>query len=247
MIPHLLNHPDPGRLVASSSPEEVVDALRQLGAEDPWPDWSLRLLDRLFIVWSAAAIARHSDEQGIAELQSALAYACTRARNAATLPESWRARWQAASDMLESRRQGLQGRDPDLILGRKHVQTLLGMLGAQETAQSDLAAALSGQGVDITPGRLSQLLSLMESHGLLEKRKDGRENRLKLSEQGAKYAPAPAAAAPAPHPDGFRASEQAAQYAAKPAASPAEAHGRGFWTNVEVVQEHRPWLEAEAA
>lgn len=226
MIPDLLNHPAPGKLVTSASPEDVVDALRLLAADDPWNDWTLRLLDRLFVVWSVAAIVRRNDTQGIADLQAAIDYACTRTRNSATLPETWRQRWLIVSDMLEARRQDLKGRDPKQAMSRKHVDRLLGLLSTDETAQADLAQALAKQGVELTDGRLSQLISLMEGHGLVEKRKDGRENRVRLTEEGVRHAPTATAPTPAP------------------GAPP----GVGAWTQIsQRVVENRPWLQAAEA
>ncbi|MEY2632030.1 MAG: hypothetical protein RIR00_684 [Pseudomonadota bacterium] len=207
MIPELLQHPDPGQLVTTTSPEDIVRALRELEAEDAWPEWTLELLDRLFIVWAVTAIVRRGDEQGLAELQSTLDYACHRTRNRSALPETSRQRWLIVSDMLEARRQGLIGRDPDLILNRKHVRRLLSLLQAGETAQAELAAALVKQGVEVSDGRLSQLLSLMEGHGLLEKRKDGRENRVKLTDDGKRHTqeqtPQASPATPAKNGKGF--------------------------------------------
>lgn len=190
MIPDLLSHPEPSALADTATPEQVLLALREMAPEDAWPDWTLRLLDYLMVVWSAEAVARPADREGIAELQTFINYALERTANAARLPDSWRQRWQAINDVLESRRMDLAGRNPDMVLGRKHVDTLLKMLEIGERSQADVSASLKMRGIEITPGRLSQLLSLLEGHGLVERRRVGRENQVKLTEEGRRNVPA---------------------------------------------------------
>lgn len=191
MIPDLLSHPEPSALADTATPEQVLLALREMAPEDAWPDWTLRLLDYLMVVWSAEAVARPADREGIAELQTFINYALERTANAARLPDSWRQRWQAINDVLESRRMDLAGRNPDMVLGRKHVDTLLKMLEIGERSQADVSASLKMRGIEITPGRLSQLLSLLEGHGLVERRRVGRENQIKLTEEGRRSLPIP--------------------------------------------------------
>jgi predicted transcriptional regulator len=190
MIPDLLNHPEPSALVDTVSPEQVLLALRKLEATDAWPEWTLKLLDYLSVVWSAEAVARPADREGVAELQTLINYALERTANAARLPDSWRQRWQAINDVLESRRMELAGRNPALVLGRKHVDTLLEMLAGGEKGQTYLTAGLKMRGIEISAGRLSQLISLLEGHGLLERRRVGRENQIKLTEEGTRNVPA---------------------------------------------------------
>ena len=97
--------------------------------------------------------------------------------------------------MLESRRHAIPGRQPERILDRAHVRAILGLIG-KGTTQRELTAGLQRPDIDIniSSGRLSQLLSLMEAHGLIDRRREGRENRLSLTPAGQQAAPAPAPA-----------------------------------------------------
>lgn len=187
MIPELLNHSDPTRLADEATPEQIADALFELAEDDPWPEWTLSLLDSLFIVWGVEAIARPNDSEGLAELQTTVNFALNRTRNRQTLPEQWRHRWSGIHDLLESRRMDLKGRNPEQVLGKKHVATLLELLAQGCDSQSALAEGLQARSIAITPGRLSQLLSLMEGNDLIARQKQGREKRVSLSEQGRRH------------------------------------------------------------
>ena len=93
-------------------------------------------------------------------------------------------RWQEASDMLEARRLNLAHANPEGQLSRLHVDKILRLLfntGSREMSQSELASRLD---VKLTSGRITQLLGPLEAHGLISKRKHGRDNLLQLTETG---------------------------------------------------------------
>lgn len=191
MIPELLFHPDPAQLSSTTDATDVLAALRQLGATDDWSERSLQTLDHLLVTWTATAAARPDDAEGIAELQRLIDYARNRSANQSSLPSSRRDRWSALNDVLDSRRYAIEGRRPERILDRAHVRTVLGLIGAG-LSQPVLAEKLQERNIEISPGRLSQLLSLMEAHALIDRKREGRENRLTLTPMGHTSAPAPA-------------------------------------------------------
>lgn len=193
MIPELLRHPEPALLADSATPDEILQALRQCSAEDGWPDEPLDLVDFLLTSWTADFSARPDDRESIAELQRLIAYARTRAANHPSLPPATSARWSALTDVLEARRRTMTGRDAELILERRHVRSILAAIAAGCASQQTLDEHLKQHSIAISPGRLSQLLSLMEAHGLITRKREGRENRLGLSPSGAQHAPAEAA------------------------------------------------------
>lgn len=193
MIPELLHHPDPAQLSSITSPAETLAAVRQLGADDDWSPRALQTLDKLLIVWTANTAARPDDVEGIAELQQLIDYVRHRSANRQHLPLASQSRWEALHDVLESRRHAIDGRQPDRILKRAHVRAILDLIGTG-TTQRELTAGLQGRDINISSGRLSQLLSLMEAHGLIDRRREGRENRLSLTPAGQQAAPAPAPA-----------------------------------------------------
>ncbi len=193
MTPELLHHPDPAQLSSITSTAEILAAVRQLGADDDWSPRALQTLDHLLVVWTASTAARPDDIEGIAELQQLIDYVRHRSANRQHLPPASQNRWEALHDVLESRRHAIAGRQPDRILGRAHVQAILDLIG-KGTTQPELTSKLQGRDIAISPGRLSQLLSLMEAHGLIDRRREGRENRLSLTPAGQQAAPAPAPA-----------------------------------------------------
>ena len=176
-----LNVSDPAMLVDRSTAAELLAAIRSL---DTWNETALKVANRLISVWSARAIASVSDREGISELQRIIHYALNRANSMATLPEEFRYRWQEASDMLEARRLNLAHANPEGQLSRLHVDKILQLLfntGSREMSQSELASRLD---VKLTSGRITQLLGPLEAHGLISKRKHGRDNLLQLTETG---------------------------------------------------------------
>ena len=193
MTPELLHHPDPAQLSSITSPAEILAAVRQFGADDDWSPRALQTLDHLLVVWTANTAARPDDVEGIAELQQLIDYVRHRSANRQHLPLASQSRWEALHDVLESRRHAIAGRQPERILDRAHVRAILGLIGTG-TTQRELTAGLQGSDINISPGRLSQLLSLLEAHGLIGRRREGRENRLSLTPAGQQAAPAPAPA-----------------------------------------------------
>ena len=195
MTPELLHHPDPAQLSSVTSTAEILAAVRQFGADDGWSPRALQTLDHLLVVWTANTAARPDDVEGIAELQQLIDYVRHRSANRQHLPLASQSRWEALHDVLESRRLAIAGRQPERILDRAHVRAILGLIGTG-TTQRELTAGLQRPDIDIniSSGRLSQLLSLMEAHGLIDRRREGRENRLSLTPAGQQAAPAPAPA-----------------------------------------------------
>lgn len=193
MTPELLHHPDPAQLSSVTSTAEILAAVRQFGADDGWSPRALQTLDHLLVVWTANTAARPDDVEGIAELQQLIDYVRHRSANRQHLPLASQSRWEALHDVLESRRHAIAGRQPERILDRAHVRAILGLIGTG-TTQRELTAGLQGRDINISSGRLSQLLSLMEAHGLIDRRREGRENRLSLTPAGQQAAPAPAPA-----------------------------------------------------
>ena len=155
----------------------------------------------LISVWSADAIARPNDREGISELQRLIHSALDSVNSSASLPEEYRFRWLEASDMLESRRLNLAHADPEVLLRRRHVTEILQLLletGYRELPQLDLINKLG-----VSAGRVTQLIGNLESCGLVTKRKHGRDILLQLTDIGRKHAAsAPKMTAPV---TGFRA------------------------------------------
>ncbi len=178
-----LHASDPLLFVDRATPHELLEAIKRL---ERWDEQALDMANLLITVWSADAIARTNDREGISELQRIIHYTLDRASSVSTLPEEFRCRWQEASDMLEARRLTLAHADPDAQLNRTHVREILQWLlnnDNRELPQSELV-----QHLEVSAGRVTQLIGPLESSGLVTKRKQGRDIMLQLTETGNKIA-----------------------------------------------------------
>lgn len=156
----------PERLVDELDTGGLLDAV--LGI-DAWSERRLGAVDYVLRHWTAQFAARN-DARSVAELQSLIGHILERRPP----PEPYAHRWRALDDALEARRLTLAARDPGRVAGLKHVSRILDHLrDAGPTRQGDLREQL---GLDISISRLSQIVSLMEAHGLVEIEQRGREN-----------------------------------------------------------------------
>jgi len=193
-----LHASDPLLSVDRAIPAELLEAIKGL---ETWDEQALDMANLLITVWSADAIARANDREGISELQRLIHFSLNRANSLSTLPEEFRCRWQEASDMLEARRLNLAHADPEAQLNRTHVREILQWLlndGNREVPQSELVKYL-----EVSAGRVTQLIGPLESSGLVTKRKQGRDNMTHPTESGRQQATSAASKSAAPE-GGFR-------------------------------------------
>lgn len=176
-------------LIDKSTPQQLSATIRRL------KEWDARALDcanRMLTVWTQAAIARPNDQQGIAELQRLIHHALHPLAATPVPPESYQARWQGFSDLLEARRLELAHADPAALLRRRNVKEILDAIAV---AGGTLEQARIAEQLDVSAGRVTQLVSLMESHGLLTRQRHGRDNRLSTTAMGRELTPKTAARA----------------------------------------------------
>lgn len=170
-----------------ASPEWIVDTLepRALLAEaralPAWDDEVRANIDHALCQWVRNACARNNDQEGLLELQSVLGCLLDGLEQnlEANRVDGLRSRWQGFLDLLEAHRIVLAARDPDGVRQRKHVAPILAALAAGETEQKALR-----EQVGLSESRLTQLLHLMEAHGLIVRRKQGRTNLVRLAVVG---------------------------------------------------------------
>lgn len=178
-----LHTDDPVLLVDRATAVQLAAAIRRLAQ---WDERALETANRLISVWSARAIARPNDREGLSELQRLIRHA-VQGTASPSLPDKFAHRWQATSDLLEARRLNLAHADPIAQSRRRHVPEILLFLARaknQEAPQSALAAHLGVSG-----GRITQIVGPLESHGLISKRRAGRDNTLQLTELGLRLVP----------------------------------------------------------
>jgi hypothetical protein len=167
----ILDRLRPERLIDELSPEDLVSALAGM---DAWTDERLRTVDYLFCYWTGQFAARQ-DARSIGTLQSAIGQILERH----PAPAPFADRWQALDDALEARRLTLSARDPERVSAMKHVRRILEHLQQEgATRQGELIEKLD---LGISISRLSQIVTLMEAHGLVLIERRGRESFLKYS------------------------------------------------------------------
>ena len=157
------------------------DLLRVAKTHEQWTNAHLRTLDHVLCQWTEVACARQSDRTGLSELQGVTGRLTELATGRATSMDvsGFVERWQAFRDVLETHRITLAARDPEAVMRRKHVPELMKFLATlNECEQGALREHLA-----ISEARLAQLLSLVESHGLIERRKEGRINKVWRADQ----------------------------------------------------------------
>lgn len=162
-------------LAERSEPGEALAALRQL---DGLTDTQLDALDLCLAHWLVPALSRPGDVDGIVELQQL----CELAQG--LIPETaaarvYAARWQGFHDLLEGKRVAIHTRQSaqrPALLQEPAILERLANFG--EVTQRQLA-----QDLQLSAGRISQLLSALEAQGKVTRSKRGRESIVSLGAQ----------------------------------------------------------------
>lgn len=175
---------DPALLADRATPAQLAAAIHRL---HEWDEPALATADLLIAVWSARAIARPNDREGIAELQRLIQRALAEGATGCTPPPEYAHRWQAIGDLLQARWLNLAHANPEAQLRRRHVPEVLAFLDRAdgEAMQSALLEYLG-----VSAGRITQILGPLEGHGLIERQRKGRDNILRLTALGKQLVPA---------------------------------------------------------
>ena len=180
----------PERLVNELDTESLIEAVLAI---DQWSERRLGAVDYVLSHWTAQMAARQ-DARSVAELQSVIGQILERRPP----PDPYAHRWRALDDALEARRLTLATRDPERVMGMRHVLPILEHLRKEgPTRQGDLLGRLR---LGVSVSRLSQIVKVMEANGLVEVEQRGRESFLRLPETMGLEAkgPDPRSAVPTP-------------------------------------------------
>jgi len=185
-----LDRMNPERVLDDSDPQELVAAVEALSL---WTPRRLALVDDVLTGWTADWIARPNDRQGLITLQSAirriLSAPASRA-DAMQAPDKKTAadyarRWEGFSETIAARDITLAERAPERVRHLKHVAEIEAILLEDgEIKQSGLHRRL-----ELKASRLSQVLALMEAHGLISRRSIGRDKYVLLADFPSKETP----------------------------------------------------------
>ena len=107
------------------------------------------------------------------------------AQRGTTDPASFGDRWGALSDAIAARHIVLADRAPERIRGLSHVAEIEELLKQGELKQGEIEARTG-----LKSSRLSQVLSLMEAHGMIERRSSGKEKLVRLATSAVAVEPA---------------------------------------------------------
>ncbi len=163
---------DPERLLDEHPPE---DLFRAVSALESWTARALEIADLAIADWASAALARPRDREGLAEIHSLiqrLQVIQPSERQAPELDVAARyQRWDGIAQLLETRAHSLDHHRPEQVEQRTHMAALKQALAAgQDVRTQTLLKTLR-----LSKARLSQLLALAEAAGLIERRREGRE------------------------------------------------------------------------
>lgn len=203
-------HPDD--LIERSEPLHALAWLRQPSTTLDAP--ALGKLDLFLHHWVLVLLQRPADAQGVLELMSLCQVARSRAAGAPGA-EAMVQRWQAFEDLLEGRRLALRAAVAAPAAPLRQEAAIRDFIQArpqQRATQAELAAHLG-----LSAGRVSQILGVLESRGLVTRQRQGQENWVRwVALQGAASpAAGPTPARPAP-PAGDRPGHLGAQVFALP-------------------------------
>lgn len=170
-------------------PEQIEDEVAPLElattveALDAWSERRIAVVDEVLTNWVADAISRPDDREGLIALQSAIErilYAP--ASKAAGMTEldpkantTFANRWKGFSDTIAARDIVLAERAPERVRSLAHVRDIEEQLQAGPVKQSELKAG------GLSASRRSQVLSLMEAHGMIHRRSEGKEKWVSLA------------------------------------------------------------------
>ncbi|MFP2906499.1 hypothetical protein ACLESD_15825 [Pyxidicoccus sp. 3LFB2] len=120
-------------------------------------------------------------------------------------------RWSLLRELLERRIESLRSDVPRQVVEREHVLPILQYVAGARgpVGQQDIQKALQ-----LGKANLSRILSLMETHELIDKQAHGNANLVVLGPRGRELMPAVSPAAVPPAPSGRRPAPQQERFAA---------------------------------
>lgn len=163
---------DPERLLDEHSPEDLFRAVSGL---ESWTPRALEIADLAIADWASAALARPRDREGLAGIHSLIQRLQVIQPSELQAPELDVAeryqRWDGIAQVLETRAHGLDHHRPEEVEQRTHMPALKQALAAGADVRTQALLKTLG----LSKARLSQLLALAEAAGLIERRREGRQ------------------------------------------------------------------------
>ena len=163
----------PEQIVDRAEPADLIAELRQM------PELSAgaaKSLDFALCQWTLYALSRADDDEGIRDLDDLGALAMRALPEEDSGTTTYRVRWRAFRDLLEAKRLAIAGAESGKARALLHAEAIIERLAWGPVPQSELREQLG-----ISPGRMSQVLGVMEEGRLVERRRRGKENIVSLA------------------------------------------------------------------
>lgn len=163
----------PEDLAAQSSPSEALQAVRESDVLDALAQ---ETLDFVLIDWVMRFVSRGSDLEGVVELQQLCRIACT-LLGQTPAERAMHSRWQGLNEVLEAKRLAIRFAKAAPIVPLLHEEEILNRLeGGHALPQSVFVEELK-----LSPGRVSQILRVLESRNKIKRERRGKESWVCLS------------------------------------------------------------------
>lgn len=160
------------RVADQSNPQEVMAALRRV---DTINTEQQEMLDWVLTDWVMTVISRPADLEGVVELHT-LCHLAQSSLDESASAAIFASRWEGYADLLEGKRLALQDRMAPPIVELLQEPKILARLAEGEARQADFADILN-----ISAGRVSQLMALLESRGKITRVRRGKESWVMLA------------------------------------------------------------------
>jgi hypothetical protein len=173
----LQHHPDD--LIERFEPMEALALVRQATTLTPE---QLSKLDVYLHHWTLVLLQRTNDPDGVQEMLTLCEIASDLAPDS-TEGRAMRQRWSAFQDLLEAKRRSLQAGRSSAPIPLKQQATILQTIQQAEggrVKQVDFVGHLQ-----LSKGRVSQILGVLESRALITRQRQGKESWVSLAQPGA--------------------------------------------------------------
>jgi DNA-binding transcriptional ArsR family regulator len=145
---------------------------------DPWTPRHAEVADLVLRHRVHRAIRRRIDLSDARSLYDHIRrlVARSRLRKVDSPERTWTERWRGYADMLDTHVDALRTRDVNKALARAHAREILSFLSTHGDVPQKAIELRLGLG----KANVSRVLGLLEAHELVERRLDGRQNRVTL-------------------------------------------------------------------
>jgi hypothetical protein len=182
----------PEDLIERSEPSEALAFLRQQAALD---EKQLAKLDIYLHHWVLLLMLRPQDPEGLLEILTLCEIALDLTPPSAA-GRAMQQRWKAFADLLEGKRRGMQAHTMALPIKLLHEDSILQFI--RDTPEGCLKQIDIAKRLQLSAGRISQILGVMEARRLITRKRKGKDSWVGIAApDGSSNAPTAPKSAPA--------------------------------------------------